>query len=115
MRSVLAPHSGWDSAVEARGVCVQLQLRGSGCILRGGQERFELEPKDALLLAYLALEGPTSRARLATLLWPDVDEERARGNLRQRLLRLRRAAGVELVVGQPVAQLADGVARAACL
>lgn len=71
----------------------------------------ELEPKDALLLAYLAVEGPTPRARLAALLWPDADEERARGNLRQRLLRLKRTAGVELVAGNPLARLADGIAH----
>ncbi|MBP6564498.1 MAG: hypothetical protein KA200_02680, partial [Burkholderiales bacterium] len=69
----------------------------------------DLEPKDALLLAYLAIEGPAPRARLAALLWPDVDDERARGNLRQRLLRLNRGAGVELVTGHPLARLADGV------
>ena len=69
----------------------------------------DLEPKDALLLAYLAIEGPTPRARLAALLWPDVDDERARGNLRQRLLRLKKAAGVELVTGHPQARVAEGV------
>jgi len=69
----------------------------------------DLEPKDALLLAFLAIEGPTPRARLAELLWPDVDDERARGNLRQRLLRLRKTTGVDLVEGQPQARLADGV------
>ena len=72
----------------------------------GGQD---LEPKDALLLAYLAIEGPTSRAQLAALLWPDADEERARGNLRQRLLRMKRAVGIELVVGTGQAQLAEGI------
>ncbi len=69
----------------------------------------DLEPKDALLLAYLAIEGPAPRSRLAALLWPDVDDERARGNLRQRLLRLNRGAGVDLVTGHPLARLADGV------
>lgn len=52
-----------------------------------------LERKHAAVLAWLWLEGPTPRSRLAGLLWPDVPEERARGNLRQRLLRLRREAG----------------------
>ena len=41
------------------------------------------------LLAYLALEGPTSRAKLADLLWSEADEESARGNLRRELHRLR--------------------------
>ena len=52
-----------------------------------------LERKQAALLAYLWLEGPTSRSRLAGLLWPEVADERARGNLRQRLLKLRKEAG----------------------
>lgn len=52
-----------------------------------------LERKDAALLAYLALAGPAPRARIAALLWPDVDEDKARTNLRQRLSRLRRTAG----------------------
>jgi DNA-binding SARP family transcriptional activator/tetratricopeptide (TPR) repeat protein len=69
----------------------------------------DLEPKDALLLAYLAIEGPTSRGRIAALLWPDVEDDRARGNLRQRLLRLKRTTGVELVTGNPQARLAGGV------
>ena len=64
-----------------------------------------LEQKDALLLAYLAIEGPTPRSRLAALLWPDVDPERARANLRQRLFRLRKAVGRELLEGGDVAGL----------
>jgi len=57
-----------------------------------------LERKTAAILAYLALEGPTPRSKIAGLLWPEVDEERARGNLRQRLHRLKNALGAELVV-----------------
>ena len=64
-----------------------------------------LEQKDALLLAYLAIEGPTPRGRLASLLWPDVDAERARANLRQRLFRLRKSLGRELLEGGDVAGL----------
>ena len=64
-----------------------------------------LEQKDALLLAFLAIEGPTPRSRLAALLWPDVDPERARANLRQRLFRLRKALGRELLEGGDVASL----------
>ena len=64
-----------------------------------------LEQKDALLLAYLAIEGPTPRSRLASLLWPDVDAERARANLRQRLFRLRKSIGRDLLEGGDVAGL----------
>lgn len=41
------------------------------------------------LVAYLALQGPASRARLADLFWGDSPEESARGNLRRELNRLR--------------------------
>jgi DNA-binding SARP family transcriptional activator len=40
------------------------------------------------LIAYLALEGSSSRSRLAGLLWSGLDEASARRNLRQRLYRL---------------------------
>lgn len=87
----------------------RLLLRHAGrCELPDGAQH-DLEPKDALLLAYLAIEGPTPRARLASLLWPDADDERARGNLRQRLLRLKRTMGRELVEGTVQARLAKGL------
>ena len=83
-------------------------IGGAACVYADGRV-LALEPKDALLLAYLALIGPTPRRVLAALLWPDVDEERARANLRQRLFRLRKALGVELLEGAAVAHLAVGV------
>jgi len=89
----------------------RLRLRQTGRIELPSGAGQDLEPKDALLLAYLAIEGPTSRARLASLLWPDVDDERARGNLRQRLLRLKRTTGKELVSGPAQAQLAEDIAH----
>ncbi len=87
----------------------RLRLRAGGQFVDDRGTVVELEPKDALLLAYLAIEGPTPRGRLASLLWPDVNDERARGNLRQRLLRLKRTAGIELVTGNPQATLAAAV------
>src|SRR6185295_18141287 len=69
-----------------------------------------LAPRDAVLLAWLALEGPTPRARLAELLWPDSDPEAARNTLRQRLFRLKKHCG-ELVSGGTVLRLADTVAH----
>src|SRR5215470_5418770 len=75
----------------------QLRLRGAPvCAFPDGRV-VELEGKDALLLASLVIEGPTARAALAERLWPDADSERARGNLRARLLRLRQRVGFELV------------------
>jgi len=71
-----------------------------------GGRWIDLAALDALLLAWLAIEGPTARERLAALLWPDSDGESARNALRQRLFRLRRQFGRELVIGGSTLQLA---------
>jgi len=73
-------------------------LHGAAHLLAAGGARVALERKQALLLAYLWIEGPTPRGKLAGLLWPDVPEARARGNLRQRLAVLRQAAGADAIV-----------------
>ena len=72
---------------------VHLALHRSAQWRSGSHPARSLERKHAALLAWLWLEGPTPRSRLAGLLWPEVGEERARGNLRQRLLKLRQDAG----------------------
>lgn len=55
-----------------------------------GERRLELPVKKMWgLLAYLALEGPTSRGKLVSLLWSDLDEESARRNLRLGLHRVK--------------------------
>ena len=78
------------------------------CVLAGQPAR-ELAPRDAALLAWLAVEGPTPRARLAALLWPESDTEAARNALRQRLFQLRRQIGIDLVEGQATLTLARGL------
>ncbi len=70
-----------------------------------------LAAQDALLLAWLAVEGATPRERLAALLWPDSEPESARNALRQRLFRLKKLAGRELVSGSVLLGLADDVAH----
>ena len=69
----------------------------------------ELAWRDAALLAWLAIEGPTPRARLAALLWPDSSTESARNSLRQRLFQLRKQVGTDLVAGTTTLALAAGV------
>jgi len=64
-----------------------------------------LERKTAGVLAYLTLEGPTPRSRLAGLLWPESSEATARNNLAQALRRLKQAVGAELVRGGDVLEL----------
>ena len=83
-------------------------LLGSPRVLIGAGE-FKLERKNALLLAWLALEGPTARARLAALLFPDADEAGARGGLRQQMYRARRTPLAGLVVGDDPLRIADRV------
>ena len=89
----------------------QLRLVSDATLLHGDGRTLALEDKDALMLAYLAIEGPTPRATLAALLWPDADEPRARGNLRQRLLRLHQGTGMQVVVGRTQLSIADDVAN----
>jgi DNA-binding SARP family transcriptional activator len=89
--------------------CIRLFLRGEAFALLADGRRVALERKEAGLLAYLALEGPSSRSRLAGLLWPTGCEEGARGNLRQRLARLRRAVGEAIVDDGRALRLASGV------
>lgn len=95
------------SAVAAPGP--RLVLAGSPQLLRPGLEALALSAPDAWLLAWLALEGPTPRDRLGRLLWPDSPDESARNALRQRLFRLRRLSGIDLVAGSTVLALAAGI------
>ncbi len=88
---------------------LQLRLLAAPALLRGDGARVALERKDAALLALLAIEGPTPRPRAAMLLWPDVESQRGRNNLRQRLFRLRRAADREVVDERAALALAAGV------
>jgi len=88
---------------------LQLRLAQRAELLAGVGASSELGAPDALMLAWLALEGPTPRERLAALLWPDSSAEAARNALRQRLFRLRRQSGTDLVVGSTTLTLADGV------
>ena len=90
---------------------LQLRLLSAPALLRGDGALVALERKDAALLALLAIDGPTSRPRAAALLWPDAETQRARNNLRQRLFRLRRAAGRDVVDERAALALAAGVAH----
>ena len=74
-----------------------LELFGRGQ-LTCGAAIVQLERKTSALFAFLALEGATSRSKLAGLLWADSSEESARNSLRQRLYRLRVSVGLDLIV-----------------
>lgn len=68
-----------------------------------------LDKRDAALLAILALDGPRARKQVAALLWPEADAVKSGNNLRQRLFRLKRIAGREVVVGDRVIALTPDV------
>jgi DNA-binding SARP family transcriptional activator len=86
-----------------------LHLFGSPRLAARGRADLVLSAREAGLLAWLHLEGPSPRARVAGLLWPAGDESQARANLRQALVRLKRAAGEVLAESAGVLRLADDV------
>lgn len=90
-----------------------LHLFGTPRLAAQGRAELVLSAREAGLLAWLHLEGPTPRARVAGLLWPGGDESQARANLRQALVRLKRAAGEVLAESAGVLRLADDVTVAA--
>lgn len=75
----------------------KLELFGRGQLV-GNDLVVQLERKTAALFGFLALEGATSRSRLAGLLWADSTEESARNSLRQRFYRLRNLVGQDFIV-----------------
>ncbi len=85
----------------------RLEVLGTPRML-GPAGEVRVERKMAALAAYVALEGPTPRQRMAELLW-EGNEELARTNMRQLLRRLRLAADMPLVGGREVLSLAEGV------
>ena len=85
--------------IVATGAAMPLHLAHSPSFVAADGSTFALAARDAALLAWLALEGSTQRARLAALLWPDSEPETARNSLRQRLFQLKKQLGVTLVSG----------------
>ena len=63
--------------------------------LSGPEGRVEVPPAGQRLVAYLAIQGyPVRRSTVAAAIWPDVDETRARANLRSTVCRLGALAPV---------------------
>jgi len=90
-------------------VGISLRLSGIPALLGPAGALALLDRHGALLAARLALEGAQTRGELAALLWPELPPERARANLRQRLLRLRALTGSPWIAGQSVLRLAPEV------
>jgi DNA-binding SARP family transcriptional activator/RecA/RadA recombinase len=64
-----------------------LHLVGA-CVLERDGLPVPLGKRSNALLAYIALEGITARGTIASLLWNETDEERARASLRQEIYRI---------------------------
>lgn len=89
-----------------------INLLGVPTVRHHDEQPEPLERKAAALLAYVTVEGPTSRATLAGLLWPNVVDTRARNNLRQLLHRLRAYedlldAGAEVRLGAAAVDVSE--------
>ena len=74
---------------------LKIRLLGQFDVQRDGEPLKIPSRPSRLLFAYLALTAGKHhpRERLAGLLWPESDEDSARGNLRQALWRLRKVIG----------------------
>ncbi|MBL8326960.1 MAG: AAA family ATPase [Rubrivivax sp.] len=88
-----------------------LELLGAPRLLISGGEPVPLERRTAALLALLVLQGPTTRSRAAALVWPEADDVRASNSLRQRIYKLRRAAGRDVIVSERQIALAADIAH----
>ncbi|WP_224245512.1 AAA family ATPase [Hyalangium gracile] len=86
---------------------IRIELLGGARIRAEQGETRSLEKKTAALLAYLALEGETSRPILAGLFWPDSREMTARNNLSQVVRRLRELTGEAGIEGRDTLRLSD--------
>lgn len=105
----MPPGAGGGPALPS--TTVILHLAASPRFVDAAGKAWPLPALSAALIAWLAIEGPTARSRVAALLWPDSDPQAARNALRQRLFQMRRQLGVDLVSGGEVLALADGMAH----
>ncbi len=90
---------------------LRLRLTGAPALVRSDLASLSLGLHDAALLALLVIDGPLPRRRAAALLWPDSDAKRANISLRQRIFRLKRWAGCDLVVGDANIGWVDSLAH----
>ncbi len=81
-----------------------------GFDLVGPRGRVELPPSGQRLAAYLAIQGhPVRRSTVAAAIWPDVDEARARANLRSTTCRVGALTSVVDATAASLTIAADAV------
>jgi DNA-binding SARP family transcriptional activator len=74
---------------------LELQLLGPVRLCRDGRPQALKTRKAMALLMLLVLGGPMARPRLCAWLWPRLDEQSARRNLRCELARLREVGAAD--------------------
>lgn len=79
-----------------------------GPYVRSRGRRLDLPEGSKRLLVFVALRGRVDRRRAATVLWPDNGEERAAGNLRSALWRMKNAGIVVLTADKSTLGLVPG-------
>jgi serine/threonine-protein kinase len=99
---------------------IELRVLGAGDITgiaRDAADALCGQPKRFAVLAYLALtspEGYQRRDRLVGLFWPDLDQERARTQLRRALFEIRSALGEAVLVTRGDEEVAVDAAVLRC-
>lgn len=88
---------------------LHLRLLGAPQIALPNGTTQALERRTAALLALLALNGATPRAKAAALVWPEADDPHANNSLRQRIFKLRQIAGRDVIVTDKSIALANDI------
>lgn len=92
-------------------VPLRLHLLGAPHIALPNGTAHALERRSAALLALLALNGATPRAKAAALVWPEADDAHANNSLRQRIFKLRQICGRDVIVTDKSISLAHDIAH----
>lgn len=99
---------------------VELRLLGAGDIAGVPRQHADAlcgQPKRLAVLAYLALSSPHGYQRrdsIVGLFWPELDQERARAQLRRVLFEIRRALGEAVLVTRGDEEVAVDAAVLSC-
>lgn len=88
---------------------LHISLLGDSSWQLPGHAPVQLSPKDAALIAKLAIDGPQARAAMCELLWPESSAKQAETSLRQRASRLSRATGCRIIEVSAQVRLSDDV------
>lgn len=85
---------------------LRLRTFGAAGLQRADGSSIALQRRPLALLAFVAASADgASREKTLGVLWPEVEEERARHSLAQTLYALRRSCGAEVIRGTNVLQL----------